>query len=97
MIKNLKTAILHLHTEPLLGLDPSAFGKQRIVAIKKPTSKYSTSAIGRFLAPGLWHSWQDRRKNTSVIKFNQKKGFPTNILWETIMKKSLQQLWLPTN
>ena len=94
MIKNLKTAILHLHTEPLLGLDPSAFGKQRIVAIKKPTSKYSTSAIGRFLAPGLWHSWQGRRKNTSVIKFIQMKGFQTNVFWETIMNKSLQQLWL---
>ena len=96
MIKNLKTAILHLHPEPLLGLDPSPFGKQRIVAIKKPTSKYSSSAIGRFLAPGLWHSWQGRRKNTSVIKFWDYR-LQTNVFWETIMKKSLQQLWLPTN
>ena len=92
MIKNLKTAILHLHPEPLL--DPSPFGKQRIVAIKKPTSKYSSNAIGRFLAPELWHSWQGRRKNTSVIKFIQMKGFQTNVFWETIMNKSLQQLWL---
>ena len=73
MIKNLKTAILHLHTEPLLGLDPSAFGKQRIVAIKKPTSKYSSSAIGRFLAPGLWHSWQGRRQ-LSVRESNKDSG-----------------------
>ena len=78
MIKNLKTAILHLHPEPLLG--QSQFGKQRIVAIRKPRSIYSISAMGRFLAPALW---QDCRKNTSVIQFIQMKGKQTNVFWET--------------
>ena len=76
MIKNLKTAILKVYPEPLS--DQSPFGKQRIVAIKKPKSKYSSSAFGRFLAPALWHSWQGRRKNTS-----------TNVYWETINPANL--------
>ena len=80
---NVETAILQEYPRSLLK--QSHFRKQRIVAIKNPTSKYSSSAISRFLAPALWHSWQGLQKNNSVVQFT-KRGFKPGfiVFWESI-------------
>ena len=80
---NVETAILQGYPRSLLK--QSHFRKQRIVAIKNPTSKYSKSDIFRFLAPAIWNSWQCLQKNNSVVQF-MKRGFKPRVLafWESI-------------
>ena len=80
---NVETAILQGYPQSLLN--KSSFRKQRIVAIKNPTSKYSSSAFCRLLAPALWRSWQGLQKNTSVVQI-MKRGFKPRVLrfWESI-------------
>ena len=80
---NVETAILQGYPRSLLK--QSHFRAQRIVAIKNPTSKYSKSDVFRFLAPVLWHSWQDLQKNNSVVQF-MKRGFKPRVIafWESI-------------
>ena len=80
---NVETAILQGY--PQSSLKQSSFRTQRIVAIKNPTPKYSSSALCRFLAPSFWKSWQGLQKSTSVVQF-MKRGFkPRSIVfWESI-------------
>ena len=83
IIYDVETAILQGYLRSLLK--QSHFRKQRIVAIKNPTSKYSKSDIFRFLAPAIWNSWQCLQKNNSVVQF-MKRGFKPRVLafWESI-------------
>ena len=82
MTTNVESAILQGYPRSLLN--QSSFGKQRIVAIKNPTTKYSSSDICRFLVPALWNTWQGCWKNTSVIQFMRRDYKRYIVWWETI-------------
>ena len=84
---DVETAILYGYSQSLLN--QYSFRKQRIVAIRNPTPKYSCSAFCRFLAPSLWYSWQGLQKNTSVVQF-MKRGFKPRsfVFWESINRNN---------
>ena len=82
MAVNVESAILQGYPRSLLN--HSSFGKQRIVAIRNSTTKYSCSDICRFLAPALWNTWQGCWKNTSVVQFMRRDYKRYIVWWETI-------------